>query len=102
MFAWTQNVPINQAAYRDVTARMGEAKMPGLLVHLALQEADGTLRYIDVWESEQACDDAFEAVIHPAVHGMLTERGIHVDGEPPRTPLSVIEVRYADGSTVTA
>lgn len=76
--------------------------MPGLLVHLALQEADGTLRYIDVWESEQACDDAFEAVIHPAVHGMLTERSIHVDGEPPRTPLSVIEVRYADGSTITA
>ena len=102
MFAWSQNVPINQAAYRDVTARMGEAKMPGLLVHLAIEEADGTLRYIDVWESEQACDEAFQAVIHPAVHGMLTERGIQVAGEPPRTPLKVIDVRYADGSAVTA
>ena len=102
MFAWSQNVPINQAAYLDVTARMGEAKMPGLLVHLAIEEADGTLRYIDVWESEQACNEAFETVIHPAVHGMLTDRGIHVAGEPPRTPLTVIEVRYADGSTITA
>ena len=102
MFAWSQNVPINQAAYRDVTARRGEAKMPGLLVHLAIEEADGTLRYIDVWESEQACDEAFQAVIHPAVHGMLTERGIQVAGEPPRTPLKVIDVRYADGSAVTA
>ena len=101
MFAWSQNVPIDQAAYRDVTARMGEAKMPGLLVHLAIEEADGTLRYIDVWDSEQACDEAFKTVIHPAVHGMLTERGIHVAGEPPRTPLTVIEVLYADGSTIT-
>ena len=102
MFAWSQNVPINQAAYLDVTARMGEAKMAGLLVHLAIEEPDGTLRYIDVWESEQACNEAFETVIHPAVHGMLTDRGIHVAGEPPRTPLTVIEVRYADGSTITA
>jgi hypothetical protein len=102
MFAWSQNVPIDHAAYRDVTARMGEAEMPGLLVHLAIEEADGTLRYIDVWESEQDCDKAFETVIHPAVHGMLTERGISVAGEPPRTPLTVLEVRYADGSTITA
>lgn len=102
MFAWSQNVPIDQAAYLDVTARMGAAKMPGLLVHLAIEEADGTLRYIDVWESEQACDEAFATVIHPAVHGMLTDRGIHVSGEPPRTPLNVIEVRYADGSAITA
>ena len=102
MYAWSQNVPINEPIYRDVTARMGEAKMPGLLVHLAIRLEDGTLRYIDVWESEQACDDAFAAVIHPAVHGMATERGVNLpSSEPPRTPLDVIEVRYADGSAVT-
>ena len=102
MFAWSQNVPIDEAAYRDVTTRMGEAKMPGLIVHLAIEEADGSLRYIDVWESEQACDEAFETVIHPAVRAILTERGIHVAGEHPRTPLTVIEVRYADGSTIAS
>jgi hypothetical protein len=81
---------------------MGEAKMPGLIVHVVIEEADKTLRYLDVWESEQACDEAFETVIHPAVQGMLTERGIHVAGEPPRTPLAVLEVRYADGSAITS
>ena len=34
------------------------------------------MRYIDVWESQEACDAAFAAVIHPAVHPVLMERGI--------------------------
>lgn len=101
LFAWTQDVPIDQPAYRDVIARMGAAEMPGLLVHLAIQDEQGRLRYLDVWESEQACDAAFAAVVHPAVHGMLVERGIEVAGEPARNPLTVINVRYADGRSVT-
>jgi hypothetical protein len=100
LFAWSQDVPIDSAVYVDITARMGEAKMPGLLVHLAIEQTDGTLRYIDVWESEQACDAAFEAVVHPAVHPVIMARGIQVQGEPPRTPLNVIDVRYADGTSV--
>lgn len=97
LFAWTQDVPIDREAYADITARMGEAAMPGLLVHLALEEEDGHLRYLDVWESEEACDAAFETVIHPAVHPVLVERGVRVSGEPPRTPLRLVEVRFADG-----
>jgi hypothetical protein len=99
LFAWSQDVPIDADAYADVLARMGEAKMPGLVAHLAIELADG-LRYIDVWESEAACDAAFEAVIHPAVHQVISARGLVVDGEPPRTPLNVIDVRFADGSSV--
>lgn len=97
LYAWTQDVPVDRAAYADITARMGDAAMPGLVVHLALEKPDGTLRYLDVWESEEACDAAFEAVVHPAVHPVLAERGIRVQGEPPRTPLQVVEVRLAEG-----
>lgn len=99
LFAWSQDVPIGADAYADITARMGGAAMPGLIVHIAVEQPDGTLRYIDVWESEQACDAAFESVVHPAVHPVLRERNVQVQGEPPKHPLRVVEVRFADGST---
>ena len=75
LFAWTQDVPIDEAAYRDIVSRLPE----------------GNLRYVDVWESEEACDAAFEQYIHPAVGPVLHERGIQVDGEPPRVLLDVID-----------
>lgn len=96
LYAWTQDVPIGREAYADITARMGDAPMPGLLVHLALEQADGHLRYLDVWESEEACTAATEAVVHPAVHPVLVERGIRIEGEPPRLPVRLVEVRFAD------
>ena len=91
LYAWTQDVPINADAYAEIVARIGYVKMPGSLIHLALEKADGTLRYIEVWESEEACDAAFEKYIHPAVGPVLKERGIRVQGEPPRTELKVVD-----------
>ncbi len=102
LYAWTQDLPIDADTYREIVARVGDAQMPGNLVHLAVELPDGKMRYIDVWESEQACDAAFAAVIHPAVHPVLMARGVVVGGEPPRVPLNVIDVRYADGSSVGA
>jgi hypothetical protein len=96
LYAWTQDVPIGREAYADITARMGDAPMPGLLVHLALEQEDGRLRYLDVWESEEACEAATEAVVHPAVRAVLAARGVRVTGEPPRVPLRLVEVRFAD------
>jgi hypothetical protein len=99
LYAWTQDLPIDAGAYAAITARMGEAKMPGLVAHIAIEKDDGTLRYIDVWESKEQHDAAFENVVHPAVHPVLQERRIQVRGEPPRTPINVIDVRFADGSS---
>jgi hypothetical protein len=98
LYAWTQDVPINADAYAQIVARMGVTNLPGCLVHLALEKPDGTLRYIDVWESEEACDAAFEKYVHPAVHPVLMERGINVQGEPPRTELKVVDWSTATGS----
>lgn len=100
VYAWTQQLPIDRGTYDDITARMADAEMPGLLVHLAIEDDNGRLRYVDVWESERACDEAFATVVHPAVHPVLAERGVRVQGEPPRTPLRVIDVRFADGRSV--
>jgi hypothetical protein len=98
LYAWTQDVPIDRDAYADIAKRMGDASMPGLLVHLAMEQADGHLQYLDVWESEAECDAAFEAVVHPAVGPVLAERGIRVAGEPPRNPVRLLEVRLASSS----
>ena len=98
-YAWTQDLPIDAAAYAGITARMGDAKMPGLIVHVAMETAEGRMRYLDVWESEESHDAAFADVVHPAVGPVLAERGIHVQGEPPRTPVKVLDVRFADGTS---
>ncbi len=99
LYAWTQDLPITADAYADITARMGDAKLPGLVAHIAIEKDDGMLHYIDVWESKEQHDAAFENVIHPAVHPVLQERRIEVRGEPPRTAINVVDVRFADGSS---
>jgi hypothetical protein len=98
LYAWTQDVPIDTDAYAQILANMDYVKLPGCLVHVALEKPDGTLRYIDIWESEAACDAAFEKYIHPAVHPVLMDRGIHVQGEPPRTELKVVDWSTATSS----
>jgi hypothetical protein len=101
-FAWTQDLPIDRSAYDDITARMGDSPMPGLVVHVAVEKADGKMHYLDVWESKEAHDAAFASVVHPAVHHVLMERQIHIEGEPPRSDIKVVEVRFADGTAIRA
>jgi hypothetical protein len=91
-YAWIQDVPIDEAVYRKITARLGDEPMEGLLLHLAVRRPDGKLRYIDVWESQELCDKAFETRIHPAVYGTFQEIGFRPDGEPPREELEVVDV----------
>jgi hypothetical protein len=102
LFAWTQDVPINAEIYAKIVARIGDQTMPGLVVHLAIEKPDGTLRYIDVWESEADCDAAFEQVVHPAVHPELVANNVVVTEEPPRTPINVIDISFGERSAVQA
>lgn len=67
MYAYIQDVPIGEDVYRRIIDNIGPEPIAGSLVHLCLREADGRLRYIDVWESEEACTRAFEDRIHPSV-----------------------------------
>ncbi|WLP91130.1 hypothetical protein [Gordonia sp. NB41Y] len=99
-YAWTQNVPITAEIYDEIDARIGTTPMPGLIVHLTIEHPDKSIGYLDVWESQEACDKAVDAVVHPAVHPVLAARGIHPPGEPPRMPTTVLDVRFGDGTTV--
>lgn len=67
VYAYIQDVPIGEDMYRRIIDKIGPEPFPGGLMHLCVREPDGRLRYIDLWESEQACARAFEERIHPAV-----------------------------------
>ncbi len=92
-YAWVQDVPIGEETYRRIAERIGDEPLDGNLVHLAIRNDDGTLRYIDVWESREQCDRAFDERIHPAVWAVLTEAGLRPGGEPPRREVDVVDLR---------
>ncbi|MBA2576977.1 MAG: hypothetical protein H0V05_10115 [Euzebyaceae bacterium] len=94
-YAWIQDVPIGEDVYRTITERLGDEPLEGCLLHLALRTGDGTLRYVDVWESEALCDRAFDGRVHAAVHPVLEEAGVRPAAEPPREVVEVVDVRGA-------
>jgi hypothetical protein len=79
--------------YRRVIDALGPEPLAGALLHLCVQEPDGRLRYIDVWESEEACALAFDERIHPAVNAAF-------GGERPSEEPTVhrLDVLHASGS----
>jgi hypothetical protein len=91
VYAFSQDVPIDEATYGRITDALGEQPMDGLLMHLCLRRPEGGLRYIDVWESEAQCTRAFDERIHPAVDTALG--GQRPSVEPVVNHLDVVEVR---------
>jgi hypothetical protein len=93
VYAYIQDVPIGEDLSRRIIEEIGPEPLAGGLLHLCIREADGKLRYIDVWESEEACTKAFEERIHPAVNA--TFGGQRPSGEP---TVHHLDVLHASGS----
>lgn len=93
MYAYVQDVPIDQPLYERIIAAIGPEPLAGSLLHLCVRREDGGLRYIDVWESEQACAEAFATRIHPAVDAAFG--GHRPAGEP---TVQRLEVLHATGA----
>ena len=91
VYAWTQDLPIDAEFYGRIADALGDAPMDGLLLHLAVRNPDGGLRYIDVWETEEQCARAFDERVHPAVDTAFG--GTRPPVEPTVTRLEVIEAR---------
>lgn len=93
-YAFIQDVPIDAATYGRIKDGLGDELPKGLVVHLALTRPEGGLRYIDVWETQEASDRFGEERLHPVVHPML--EAVFGEGnlpdEPARTPIEVIDV----------
>lgn len=93
VYAYIQDVPIGEEFYRKIIAELGPEPIAGSLLHLCVRQPDETLRYIDVWESEQACAAAFEQRIHPAVDAAFG------GNRPEREPtVQRLEVLHATGA----
>ena len=75
VYAYIQDVPIGEDLYRRIVDQLGPEPVAGQLLHLCIREPEGRLRYIEVWESEDACAPAFQDRIHPAVDAAFG--GIH-------------------------
>lgn len=88
--AFTQDVPIDAQMHARIQAALGGEPLAGLLLHLVVTRSEGGLRYIDVWESKDACARAFDERIHPAVDGAFggTRPGV----EPVVNKLDVVAV----------
>lgn len=92
-YAFTQDVPIDAAAYARITDTLGPEPPAGMLVHIALQRPEGGLRYIDVWESEEDCNRFTAERLHPAVGPVLHDVfGDNMPDEPERTPVAALHV----------
>jgi predicted urease superfamily metal-dependent hydrolase len=97
MYAFIQDVPITEELYAKIRAALGSEPLPGQIVHVVLKREDGLLRYVDVWESKQACDAAFETRVHPAVYSVFREAKFRPAGEPKREEMAAIEVAFGVG-----
>ena len=97
VYAFTQDVPIDEQRYREIVTAFGPDPMDGCLLHLCVRREDGGLRYIDIWSSEADCARAFEERIHPAVDAAFGGR--RPGQEPTSTPLEILDM---SGSFVPA
>ena len=97
VYAYTQDVPLDEPTYRRIISELGEVPLRGSLMHLCLRRPDGGLRYIDVWESKELCALAFKDRIHSAVDTAFG--GTRPGTEPEITVLDVIDIT---GVTVSA
>jgi hypothetical protein len=86
-------VPIDFATYERIMESLGPTPLNGSLLHLCVRRPEGGLRYIDIWESKEACARAFEDRIHPAVDAVFGGR------RPPVEPtVHHFEVLHATGA----
>lgn len=93
MYAYLQDVPIDEPTYRQIIDLLGPEPLAGSLLHLCVRTPEGGLRYLDVWESEEACGRAFDERIHAAVDAAFG------GSRPPVEPtVQHLDVLHATGS----
>ena len=93
VYAYEQDVPIDAGRYAQIIENLGSEPLAGLLVHLCVTRPEGGLRYIDVWDSQQQCADAFEHRIHPAVDAAFGSARPDVEPE-----IRVLKLVHASGA----
>jgi hypothetical protein len=97
-YAFVQDVPANAEIYSMIKAKLGSAAPAGLIAHLVITR-DAGLRYVDVWETEEAWIQFRDEQVEPAVTAVLAGFGIPHDHSPVVTEqVEVIDVWLGDSA----
>src|SRR5438128_936824 len=78
-FGVIQDVPANAEMHGMIIAKIGRTAPTGLISHIAIERAEGGLRYVDVWETENDWRTWMDAVVEPAVGEILEGFGLPHD-----------------------
>lgn len=91
-YAFVQDVPANPEIYGLIKAKLGSIAPPGLISHVAFVH-DGGLRYVDVWETEEAWARFRDEQVEPAVDHVLDGFGIpHEHSMVTFEPVDLVDV----------
>jgi hypothetical protein len=71
----------SRAMYEGVSKSLDGSAPAGLIVHTASEDADGTVRIVDIWESRAAADAWERDVLNPAIEAAMG--GSLADAAPP-------------------
>ena len=91
MYAFTQDLPITTDIYERIMKGVGTAPADGCILH-AVVRIDGGLRYIDIWESREACDRFLEERVHPVLQAAFKAAGAALPQEPDRIEVELIDL----------
>lgn len=86
-FVYTAVLPpqVTLDMIREVHTQIGEFSPDGLIAHaVTYDEAVGSVRIVDIWESERTRDAFAESVLSPAIQRVSAAHGL-----TPQAPLSV-------------
>jgi hypothetical protein len=92
MYAFTQDLPITTDVYGRILEGIGAAPPSGCIVHV-VQKIDGGLRYMDVWESREACDRFLEERVHPVLQAAFNAAGATLPQEPARNEFELVDLK---------
>jgi hypothetical protein len=101
MYAFTQDLPITTDVYAKIMEGVGSEPAAGCVMH-AVVRIEGGLRYIDVWESREACDRFLEERVHPILRRAFDAAGATLPPEPARLEMDLVDVTVFPTSSVEA
>ena len=77
-YAFIQDIPADAYTYGQVRARMGDTPPAGLVSHVVYEREEG-LRFVDVWESEEAWRAFHDSTLMPILSSVFADNGITPD-----------------------
>jgi hypothetical protein len=101
-FAFIQDVPANEEIHQQIRAQLGDAAPDGLVAHIVYR-AEGCLRFVDVWETEESWRAFHDEALRPAVESVLGSFGmVPDDASVVREQLELVDVWVPTASPVAA